>query len=65
MGIKLQRVLTDNGKEYGSSEPTYGHYYGATCLILGIKHKTTKVKHPWTNVMLNDLFRLYTRNFSR
>lgn len=49
MGVKLQRVLTDNGKEYGSSEPTYGHCYGATCLILGIKHKTTKVKHPWTN----------------
>jgi len=49
MGVKLQRVLTDNGKEYGSSEPTYDHYYGATCLILGVKHKTTKVKHPWTN----------------
>lgn len=49
MGVKLQRVLTDNGREYGSSEPTYGHTYGATCLILGVKHKTTKVKHPWTN----------------
>ncbi|WP_071549445.1 integrase core domain-containing protein [Neomoorella thermoacetica] len=49
MGVKLQRVLTDNGKEYGSSEPTYGHYYGAVCLILGVKHKTIKVKHSWTN----------------
>lgn len=49
MGVKVQRVLTDNGREYGSSEPTYGHLFGATCLILGIKHKTTKVKHPWTN----------------
>ena len=45
----LQRVLTDNGKEYGSSEPTYDHYYGASCLILSVKHITTKVKHPWTN----------------
>lgn len=35
-----------SGKEYVSSEPTYGHYYGTTCLILVIKHKTTKVKHP-------------------
>ena len=49
MGVKLQRVLTDNGREYGSSEPTYGHTFGAACLILGIKHKTTRVKHPWTN----------------
>jgi len=49
MGVKLRRVLTDNGKEYGSSEPTYEHDYGSTCLILGVKHKTTKVKHPWTN----------------
>lgn len=49
MGIKLLAVLTDNGKEYGSSEPTIGHHYGAACYFLGIKHKTTKVKHPWTN----------------
>jgi len=49
MGVQLQRVLTDNGKEYGSSEPTIGHHYGAACYFLGIKHKTTKVKHPWTN----------------
>jgi len=49
IAIKLQRVLTDNGKEYGSSEPTYKHDYDATCLILGVKHKTTKIKHPWTN----------------
>ncbi len=47
--VKLLAVLTDNGKEYGSSEPTIGHHYGATCYFLGIKHKTTKVKHPWTN----------------
>jgi len=49
MGVKLQRALTDNGKEYGSFEPNIGHHYGATCYFLGIKHKTTKVKHPWTN----------------
>lgn len=49
MGVKLQRALTDNGKEYGSVEPNIGHHYGATCYFLGIKHKTTKVKHPWTN----------------
>ena len=49
MGVQLRRVLTDNGKEYGSSELNYEHDYGATCLILGVKHKTTRVKHPWTN----------------
>ncbi|MCF8010873.1 MAG: IS481 family transposase [Clostridiales bacterium] len=49
MGAYLQRVLTDNGKEYGSSEPTIGHNYGAACYFLNIKHKTTKTKHPWTN----------------
>lgn len=49
LNTTLQRVLTDNGKEYGSSKPTYDHYFGASCLIMGVKHVTTKVKHPWTN----------------
>ncbi|MGQ9497815.1 MAG: helix-turn-helix domain-containing protein [Desulfotomaculales bacterium] len=47
LGARLKRVLTDNGREYGSAEPTFDHYYGTTCLILGVKHKTTNVKHPW------------------
>ncbi|MBI3443695.1 transposase [Candidatus Woesebacteria bacterium] len=36
------RVLTDNGREFGKK-------FTAFCNQLGIKHKRTKVKHPWTN----------------
>lgn len=38
----IHRILTDNGKEYGKD-------FSRQCQRGGIKHKKTKVKHPWTN----------------
>ena len=40
----IHRILTDNGKEYGKD-------FTKECQRYGIKHKKTKVKHPWTNGM--------------
>lgn len=40
----IHRILTDNGKEYGKA-------FTKECQRHGIKHKKTKVKHPWTNGM--------------
>lgn len=39
---RVHRVLTDNGKEFGKD-------FTLACGALGIKHKKTKIKHPWTN----------------
>jgi len=39
---RVHRVLTDNGREFGKE-------FTVSCNKLGIKHKRTKVKHPWTN----------------
>jgi transposase InsO family protein len=39
---RIHRILTDNGREFGRK-------FAAACVVLGIKPKHTKVKHPWTN----------------
>lgn len=39
---RIHRLLTDNGKEVGRK-------FTQECQRLGIKHKKTKIKHPWTN----------------
>lgn len=39
---RIHRILTDNGKEFAKQ-------FTQECQKLGIKHKRTKVKHPWTN----------------
>lgn len=38
----IHRILTDNGKEYGKE-------FSQECQKQEIKHKKTKIKHPWTN----------------
>jgi len=49
--VKIERILTDSGTEYSTwheeARPT--HEVEKTRDRLGIKHTTTKVKHPWTN----------------
>lgn len=38
----INRILTDNGKEFSKR-------FTLECQRYGIKHKKTKIKHPWTN----------------
>jgi transposase InsO family protein len=42
-GITPKRVLTDNGSAYIS------HQHARVCKQLGIIHKRTQPRHPWTN----------------
>ena len=42
-GIRVERVLTDNGSAYQS------HRFAAACRDAGLRHTRTKVRHPWTN----------------
>lgn len=42
-GIRVERVLTDNGSAYMS------HRFAAACRDAGLRHTRTQVRHPWTN----------------
>jgi transposase InsO family protein len=42
MGIRVRRVLTDNGTGYKK-------IFGAACADAGIRWTRTKPYHPWTN----------------
>ncbi len=45
-------VLTDNGIQFKNREQdrtAMEHIFGRTCRDNGIEHRTTKIKHPWTN----------------
>ena len=45
-------VLTDNGIQFKNRQQdrtAMEHIFGRTCRENGIEHRTTKIKHPWTN----------------
>jgi transposase-like protein len=51
---KIHTILTDNGIQFSYSLLKYKpkareHDFEAVCLQYNIKHRLTKVKHPWTN----------------
>ena len=53
---RIHRILTDNGREFSLKrfKNRYGKakqeaLFDLVCQWLEISHKTTKVKHPWTN----------------
>ena len=49
---KLHTELTDNGIQFTncrSDRYAFQHIFGRVCEEHGIKHRPTKVKHPWTN----------------
>jgi transposase InsO family protein len=48
----IHTVLTDNGiqfKNRAQDRTAMEHVFGRTCRENAIDHRTTKVKHPWTN----------------
>jgi transposase InsO family protein len=48
----IHTVLTDNGIQFKNREQdrtAMEHIFGRTCRGNGIEHRSTKVKHPWTN----------------
>jgi transposase InsO family protein len=57
--IKINRILTDNGKEFTdrlfanqARQPTGRHEFDQLCQALGIEHRLTKPKSPQTNGMV-------------
>jgi len=58
----IWRILTDNGKEftlkgyrgrYGETKKI--HDFTVYCMSKGIEHRLTKIKHPWTNGMVERM----------
>lgn len=60
---KINYILTDNGGEFTHKalpshiRPKKPHPFALLCKRKGIKHRTTKFRHPWTNGMVERLNR--------
>lgn len=57
--VRVQTILTDNGKEFtdrycatGEREPTGEHLFDKVCTTERIEHRLTKPRHPQTNGMV-------------
>jgi transposase InsO family protein len=61
-GLKVENVLTDNGREFCGGE---GHPYQIYLALNEIEHKTTKVKHPQTNGFVERFNRTVLDEFFR
>ena len=49
LDISIKSVLTDNGKEFTTHHKSKKHSFERLLAELNIKHRLTKVRHPWTN----------------
>ena len=60
--FKVEKLLTDNGIEFsynplpdGKKPKAKEHPFVALCKAKQIEHRTTLVKHPWTNGMVEAM----------
>lgn len=49
LGRKISRILTDNGLEFTIHHKSKKHRFEDLLNFYKIKHKYTKIRHPWTN----------------
>ena len=49
LGVPVHSVMTDNGKEFTTHHASKEHKFERLLSVLTIKHRLTKVRHPWTN----------------
>jgi len=61
--IPIQSVLTDNGKEFTTHHKSKNHSFERLLKALNIKHRLTKVRHPWTNGACERLNRTILEEF--
>jgi transposase InsO family protein len=48
-GVKIRRLVQDNGKEYTTHHIGAKHRFGEACKRNDIEQTLTNVRHPWTN----------------
>jgi transposase InsO family protein len=63
MGITIERVLTDNGKEYTTHWDSGYHMFEEYLKHKSIEHRYTKVRHPWTNGFVERFQRTLLEEF--
>ena len=63
LDVPIQSVLTDNGKEFTTHHPSKNHSFERLAHELAIKHRLTKVRHPWTNGACERLNRTLLEEF--
>jgi len=63
MGIKVERILTNNGKEYTTQWGKDIHVFEKHLKNKSIKHKYTKVSHPWTKGFVERFNRTLIEEF--
>ena len=63
MYVTINSVLTDNGKEFTTHHPSKNHRFERLLNTLVIRHRLTKVRHPWTNGACERLNRTILEEF--
>ncbi|MDD3777124.1 MAG: IS481 family transposase [Actinomycetota bacterium] len=63
IGITVERVLTDHGKEYTTHWEGGYHLFEKYLRSKDIKHRYTKVRHPWTNGFVERFQRTILEEF--
>jgi len=61
--IQIQSVLSDNGLEFTTHHNSKNHSFERLLHELTIKHRLTKVRHPWTNGACERLNRTLLEEF--
>ena len=61
--VPIRSVLTDNGLEFTTHHKSKNHSFERLLKELGIKHRLTKVRHPWTNGACERLNRTILEEF--
>lgn len=55
MQRRISRILTDNGLEFTTHHDSKKHHFEDLLKFYKIKHKYTKIRHPWTNGCIEKL----------
>ncbi len=61
--VPIRSVLTDNGLEFTTHHKSKNHGFERLLKVLDIKHRLTKVRHPWTNGACERLNRTILEEF--
>jgi len=62
-GARVRSILTDNGKEFTTHWKSKNHPFERVLKTRGIRHRYTKVQHPWTNGFVERLNRTILEEF--
>ena len=62
-GRIFSRLLTDNGLEFTTHHQSKKHKFEDLLTFYKIKHKYTKIRHPWTNGAVERLNQTYNQEF--